>query len=136
MKISTGTHIDAPIDLVWHAFNDPNAILHWDNSDDWAAIHASNDLRLGGLLRLRMKAKNGGEDFNFTATYTRLEHKTLIEWRTDNDLYACVEFIETGSGVTVRQTFDAEPTPSVDEQRLDWQSVLDNFARYVATIAK
>jgi hypothetical protein len=46
----------------------------------------------------------------------------------------CVEFIETATGVTVRQTFDADSTSTVDEQRQDWQSVLDSFARHVAAI--
>lgn len=136
MKIITETHIHAPIGVVWQAFNDPNDILHWDASDEWFASQASNDLRVGGLLQLRMTAKNGGESFDFTATYTRIEHEKLIEWRADDNLYACVEFIQTGSGVIVRQTFDPEPTPSVDEQRLDWQGVLDSFARHVVTIIK
>lgn len=57
----------------------------------------------------------------------------LIEWRTD-DRYVRVEFIQTGTGVIVRQTFDAEATPPVDEQRLAWQPVLDSFTRHVVAI--
>jgi uncharacterized protein YndB with AHSA1/START domain len=94
----------------------------------------SNDLRVGGLLELRIDAKDGGTGFDFAATYTRLEPKGLIEWRTDDDRYVRVEFIEIGTGVIVRQTFDAEATPPVDEQRLVWQAVLDSFTRHVAAI--
>ncbi len=136
MKIAIEKYIGAPIDIIWRAFCEPNDILQWDASEDWYATQASNNLRVGGLLKLRIDAKDGGTGFDFAATYTRIEPKRLIEWRTDNNLYTCVEFIETGSGITVRQTFDAELTPSVDEQRLDWQGVLDNFAQYVTAVQK
>jgi hypothetical protein len=33
--------------------------------------------------------------------------------------------------VTVRETFDTEPTHSEEQQRFGWQSILDNFARHV-----
>jgi hypothetical protein len=31
----------------------------------------------------------------------------------------------------VRVTFDSEPTNSIEQQRAGWQSILDNFKRYV-----
>jgi hypothetical protein len=34
-------------------------------------------------------------------------------------------------GVTVRETFDAEETHSIDQQRQGWQAILDRFARHV-----
>src|SRR3546814_10545184 len=69
-----------------------------------------------------------------TATYTKLEPMRVIEWRTDDDRHVRVEFAETEAGVIVHQTFDAETAPSVDEQRQDWQGVLDNFARHVTAV--
>jgi hypothetical protein len=42
-----------------------------------------------------------------------------------------LEFIETDTGVTLRQTFDADSKHPEDQQRSDWQAVLDRFARYV-----
>ena len=42
-----------------------------------------------------------------------------------------VEFSAGASGVTVRETFDAESTHSVEEQREGWQAILNNFARHV-----
>jgi hypothetical protein len=43
-----------------------------------------------------------------------------------------VEFIRTTGGVVVRETFDAEETNSVEQQRAGWQAILDRFARHVA----
>lgn len=133
MKIITETEILAPIDAVWRAFNDPDDILQWDASDEWHTIAVSNDLKVGGLLELRIAAKDGKSGIDFTATYTQVEPSCLIEWRQmDDDRLVRVEFAETGTGTVVRQTFDADPTIPGDEERADWQGVLDNFGRHVA----
>ena len=135
MKLMTEAHIDAPIEIVWRAFNDPADILMWDASDDWRTTWAANDLQIGGRLKLRIEPRHDGVGFDFAATYTNVEPMRLIEWRTDDDRHVRVEFSETEAGVVVHQTFDAEPTASVDEQRQDWQGVLDNFARHITAIA-
>lgn len=44
---------------------------------------------------------------------------------------ARMEFIDTDTGVTIRQVFDAELTHPEKHQRADWQAVLDRFARHV-----
>jgi uncharacterized protein YndB with AHSA1/START domain len=106
-----------------------------DASDDWRTTWASNDLRVGGLLELRIEAMAGGTGFDFVATYTRLEPKKLVEWRMDNGRLVRVEFIPTAIGITVRQTFDAEFTGSEDQERAEWQAVLHSFTRHVVTIA-
>ena len=135
MKIMTEVLIAAPIETVWWAFNNPADIVLWDFSEDWRTTWASNDLRVGGQLRLRIEPRNEGTGFDFTATYTKLEPMRVIEWLTDDDHHVRVEFAETEAGVVVQQLFDAEPTLSEDEQRQDWQGVLDNFARHVAALA-
>ena len=135
MKITTEALIGVPIETVWRAFNDPVDILQWDASEDWRTTWASNDLRVGGLLKLRIEPRRCGASFDFAATYTIIEPMRLIEWRMEDDRDVRVAFRETGAGVVVKQTFDAEPTSSVDEQRRDWQSVLDGFARHVTAMA-
>lgn len=133
MKIITETKIPAPIDVVWRAFNDSDDILQWDSCDEWHTITASNDLKVGGLLELRIEAKVGKSGFDFVAIYTQVEANCLIEWRQmDDDRLVRVDFSENGTGTIVRQTFDADPTIPSDEERADWQGVLDNFGRYVA----
>jgi hypothetical protein len=42
-----------------------------------------------------------------------------------------VEFITAPEGVTVRETFDAEPTHSIEQQRDGWQAILNRFAHHV-----
>ncbi len=131
MKITIETNVAAPIVHVWRAFNDPDDIVQWDASDDWHTTWASNDLKVGGKLLLRIEASNGGMGLDFAATYTQIELNRLIEYREDNDRIARLEFIQTDTGVIIVQTFDAESTVPEDQQRSEWQAVLDRFARYV-----
>lgn len=133
MKIIAETKIPAPIDVVWRAFNDPNDILQWDSCDEWHTITASNDLKVGGLLELRIESKVGKSGFDFAAIYTQVETNRLIEWRQmDDDRLIRVDFSENGTDTIVRQTFNADPTIPSDEEQADWQGVLDNFGRHVA----
>jgi uncharacterized protein YndB with AHSA1/START domain len=77
-----------------------------------------------------MEAKDGSMGFDFAGTYTQVLTHRLIECAF-GDRMLRVEFLPEASGVTVRETFDAESTHSVEQQREGWQAILDNFARYV-----
>ncbi|MBK6867979.1 MAG: SRPBCC family protein [Burkholderiales bacterium] len=132
MKITIETTVNAPIERVWAAWNDPRAIEQWNAaSPDWHTPRASVDLREGGTFRSRMQAKNGSMGFDFEGTYTRIEPQRLIEYAMGDSRTVRVEFIPDGDAVTVRETFDAEGTHSVEQQRQGWQAILDNFARHV-----
>ena len=132
MKITIETTVNAPIERVWAAWNDPRAIEQWNAaSPDWHTPRASVDLREGGTFRSRMQAKNGSMGFDFEGTYVRIEPQRLIEYAMGDSRTVRVEFIPDGDAVTVRETFDAEGTHSVEQQRQGWQAILDNFARHV-----
>jgi len=42
-----------------------------------------------------------------------------------------VEFADSPSGISVRVTFNSEPTHSIEQQRGGWQAILNNFTRHV-----
>ena len=133
MKITVETTIDAPVEKVWHAWTTPEDITQWNAaSDDWHTTKASVDLRVGGTFSSRMEAKDGSMGFDFAGTYTRIVEKELIECAF-GDRAMLVEFLPGKNGVTVRETFDAEETHSIEQQRAGWQAILDNFARHVAS---
>lgn len=131
MKITIETTIDAPIDTIWRAWTTPADITQWNAaSDDWHTTTARVDLRVGGTFSSRMEAKDGSMGFDFEGTYTQVEEHRLIECVL-GDRTLRVEFIPGPQGVTVRETFDSEPTHSIEQQREGWQAILDNFARHV-----
>ena len=131
MKITVEVTIAAPIEDVWRAWITPDDIKQWNAaSDDWHTTNATVDLRVGGAFSSRMEAKDGSMGFDFAGTYTKVAHHKLIEC-SFGDRVLVVEFFGGVDGVTVRETFDAEATHSVEQQREGWQAILNNFARHV-----
>jgi uncharacterized protein YndB with AHSA1/START domain len=134
MKITVETLVHAPIDAVWRAWTTPEDIKQWNAaSDDWHTTTAAVDLRVGGSFSSRMEAKDGSMGFDFAGTYTQVVPHALLECAF-GDRTMQVEFVAAVGGVeavTVRETFDAEATHSVEQQRAGWQAILDRFARHV-----
>lgn len=131
MKISAEIIVQAPIEKVWLAYTTPDDIRQWNAaSDDWHTTASAVDLRVGGSFSSRMEAKDGSMGFDFAGIYANIITHKLIEY-SFGDRLAQVEFSEINSGVSVRVTFDAESTHSIEQQRDGWQAILNNFARYV-----
>ena len=131
MKIVVETTVAAPIEEVWRAWNTPDAIRQWNTaSEDWHTTQAAVDLRVGGSFSSGMEAKDGSMGFDFAGTYTKIIEHELIE-SSFGDRVLLVEFLNGQDGVTVRETFDAETTHSVEQQRGGWEAILNNFKRYV-----
>jgi uncharacterized protein YndB with AHSA1/START domain len=131
MKIIVETIVNALIDDVWRAWTTPDDIKQWNAaSADWHTTKASVDLRVGGSFSSRMEAKDGSMGFDFSGTYTNIVVNELIEC-SFGERSLRVEFSAGASGVTVRETFDAESTYPVEQQREGWQAILNNFARHV-----
>ncbi|GAA3537732.1 SRPBCC family protein [Zobellella aerophila] len=132
MKITVEATVAAPVEDVWRAWTTPADIKRWNAaSDDWHTTSATVDLRIGGTFSSRMEAKDGSIGFDFAGTYTRIVEHELIEYSLGDGRVVLVEFAAGGNGVTVRETFDDEPTHSVEQQRQGWQAILSNFARHV-----
>jgi uncharacterized protein YndB with AHSA1/START domain len=130
-KISVETRVSAPIQEVWHAWNTPDDIKQWNAaSDDWHTTKSAVDLRVGGAFSSRMEARDGSMGFDFAGTYTKVVEHKLIE-SSFGDRVLLVEFIPGPGDVTVRETFDAESTHTVEQQRQGWQAILNNFKRHV-----
>ncbi|MDP2227445.1 MAG: SRPBCC family protein [Moraxellaceae bacterium] len=131
MKISVETLVHAPIAQVWRAYTTPADIAQWNAaSADWHTTAATVDLRAGGEFSSRMEAKDGSMGFDFAGTYTRVVTHELIEYEFGGRL-AQIVFADGANGVTVRVSFDAETTHSVEQQREGWQAILDNFKAHV-----
>jgi uncharacterized protein YndB with AHSA1/START domain len=130
-KITVETKIAAPIAEVWRAWNTPDDIKAWNAaSDDWHTTKSTVDLRVGGTYSSRMEAKDGSMGFDFAGTYTKIVEHKLIE-SAFGGRTLLVEFFPEKDGVIVRESFDAEPTHSIEQQRSGWQSILNNFKKHV-----
>ncbi|HAH09382.1 MAG TPA: polyketide cyclase [Alphaproteobacteria bacterium] len=132
-RITVETNVEAPVAAVWRAYLTPADIMQWNAaSDDWHTTAATVDLRVGGAFSSRMEAKDGSFGFDFAGVYTRIVEHQRLEYDF-GDRKAEVDFVPQPKGVTVRVTFDIEPTHSLDQQRDGWQAILNRFARHVET---
>lgn len=132
MKITVETVVNAKLDKVWNAWNNPADIKQWNTAqEDWHTTQSTVDLREGGKFSSRMEAKDGSMGFDFEGTYTRIVPHKLIEYRMSDGREVQVELVERADGVLVKETFDAETENPPELQRTGWQAILDNFGRYV-----
>lgn len=137
MKITVETVVDAELNRVWDAWNDPEDIQQWNSAqDDWHTTRSTVDLREGGKFQSRMEAKDGSAGFDFEGTYTRVVPHESIAYRMSDGREVEVEFVDQAGGVLVKETFDAETENPPELQREGWQAILDNFARYVEAKAR
>lgn len=130
--ISVETTVKAPLSKVWDCWVDPKHITQWTfASDDWEAPSAENDLRVGGIFKTVMAAKDKSYSFDFGGTYTDVTHQERIEYDMDDARHVAIIFKETPDGVSVIETFDPESSHSRQLQQDGWQAILDNFKKYV-----
>lgn len=131
MKITVETLIKADLRSVWDAWNTPADIEQWNTAlESWHTTNSRVDLREGGTFSSRMEAKDGSMGFDFAGTYTKVDPGRLIE-ASLGERGLRVEFEAVPGGTLVRETFDADATYPVEQQRAGWQAILDRFARHV-----
>ncbi|MCW8955504.1 MAG: SRPBCC family protein [Gammaproteobacteria bacterium] len=132
MTITVEIIINSDVDAVWDAWVTPEDIVMWNAaSDDWHTTAAKIDLKPGGEFLFRMEARDGSFGFNFKGVYQNIIDHKLIEYTIEDGRNVSIEFESTENGTKVTETFDAESENSIEAQKKGWQSILNNFARYV-----
>ncbi len=135
--ITVQTRINSPVLKVWENWTDPKHIIHWNNaSDDWHTSRALNDFREGGLFLSRMEARDGSQGFDFTGEYDKIKKHKLIESTLGDGRKVKVNFDSDEDGTLVTEVFEAEYENSIELQKMGWQSILDNFKKYVEDSVK
>jgi len=130
-RITVEAVVKAPLEKVWKYWNEPEHITHWSfASNDWHAPSATNDLRPGGKLIVRMEAKDGSIGFDFGGIYDVVKEHEEISFTMGDGRRVDIVFTPQGDATKVTETFDAESTHPLDFQQAGWQSILDNFKQY------
>jgi uncharacterized protein YndB with AHSA1/START domain len=131
-SIKVQTIIDAPIEKVWKHWITPEDIINWNNaSDDWHTTHAENDLQVGGKFNYRMEAKNADEGFNFRGVYQKVILLKQIEYIIEDRRKVKIDFFRLDKKTKIVETFEAEDNHAIEMQFNGWQSILNNFKKYV-----
>ena len=130
-RITVEAVVKAPLEKVWKYWNEPEHLTHWSfASNDWHAPSATNDLRPGGKLIVRMEAKDGSFGFDFGGIYDVVKEHEEISFTMGDGRRVDIVFTPQGDATKVTETFDAESTHPLDFQQAGWQSILDNFKQY------
>lgn len=131
-KITVSALINAPVHKVWNYFTEPAHIVKWCfASDDWHAPYAENDVRNGGKFKTTMAAKDGSSEFDFTGVYDQVVQDQLITYTMEDGRQVQINFTDSDAGTSITETFDPENVFSAEMQRAGWQTILDNFRKYV-----
>src|SRR4051794_31214894 len=129
-KITVTANINADTKKVWDYYTDPKHIVNWNFADpSWHCPRAENDMKVGGIYKARMEAKDGSFGFDFEAIYSEIidgkEFTYEFGGRTANVKIAGVD---NQSEITV--VFDPENENPIEMQRGGWQAILNNFKTY------
>lgn len=123
--------INASIERTWDYYTSPSHIINWNfASDDWCCPSADNDLKIGGIYKARMEAKDKSFGFDFEATYTQIEPYQSFQYQIADGRLVDVKFDNVGNQTTVTIIFEAETINPIDLQQKGWQAILDNFKKY------
>lgn len=126
--------INAPVEKVWNAWTNTDAITKWNNaSPDWHTPKAEHDLRSGGKFSYRMEAKDGSAGFDMEGVFDFVKPNEYIEYTLGDDRKVKITFTGKGHETHLLETFEAEETNAVEMQRDGWQAILNNFKNYVET---
>lgn len=132
MKIVVQTTVKAPPERVWQGWTMPSDIKQWNAaSEDWHTTKASIDLRVGGAFSYRMEAKDGSMGFEFKGTFTQVIPEQSLKFVFEDGRQVEVAFSAIDQGTHVRETFDADTSHDIEQQRDGWQAILDNFKRHI-----
>jgi uncharacterized protein YndB with AHSA1/START domain len=131
-KIIIQATVLADISKVWDCWTLPQHIINWNfASADWHCPSAENDLRTGGHFKYVMASKDGGTSFDFEGVYNEvIEHKKLTYTMPDGR-EVTVQFEDNGKTTAIVSAFDPENINPEEMQQAGWQSILDNFKKYV-----
>jgi uncharacterized protein YndB with AHSA1/START domain len=130
--ITVRTTLSSTLEEVWQKFTQPQHIVNWNfASEDWHCPKAVNQLEVGRGFTYTMASKDGEMSFDFTGTFLEIEPMKKIVYQIADGRQVTVMFDVMDQQVILTETFEPETIHSVALQREGWQSILDNFAKYL-----
>ena len=135
--LTVSSIVNAPIQEVWKYWTQPEHIVNWNfASEDWHCPKAENNLTAKGQFHYLMAAKDASFSFDFWGTYISIEFEKSIEIILGDGRKLWVYFEESTNGTKVTELFEPESENSIELQQMGWQSIIDNFKKYVERKSK
>jgi uncharacterized protein YndB with AHSA1/START domain len=130
---------NAPRELVFRCITEPEHLTHF-----WGPVGMQTpiekitvDLRIGGVFETVMVNEATGDEYPSRGVYTEIDPPAKLAWtEPDGGMTSTTTFTDLGDGrteVRIHQTNVPEMYRSPEAQA-GFQSSLDRFAAYLATI--
>lgn len=129
---------DAPRELVWRLWSDPEHMVRWHGPEGIWLTHCEMDFRVGGHWR-RCMSRAPGHAHWISGTYLEIEPPRRLRFSYINagdgfETVVTMDFLATDDGRT-RMLFRQTPFLNVAERdghSSGWRSGFDVFDRYVS----
>lgn len=142
---------DAPVDLVWTHFNDPESMKQWWSPKDFTAPVIENDARTGGRFLLGMQAPDGTKSYNAGTYVEVVPHRKLVSEMSFADeqgnpvpashyglpgdwppiVRVTVEFKDLGGRTEISIVEEGIPRIMSLFAKLGWEQQFDKFEKLV-----
>ncbi|TNE69287.1 hypothetical protein EP331_14525 [bacterium] len=127
--------IGKDIQTVWDCMFKAEHVMNWNfASDDWHCPNATGDLRPGGIFTFTMAAKDGSFSFDFGGTYNKVEPYSYVSYALGDGRTVEVHLKEEDGLVKIDEYFEPESRNPDDMQQAGWQSILNNYKKYVESL--
>ncbi|TGN17315.1 SRPBCC family protein [Leptospira idonii] len=131
-QIEISSLVSANVKKVWDYYTNPKHITSWNFADpSWHCPSATVNLTKGGVYNARMEAKDGSFGFDFEAIFDEVIENSSIAYTLGDQRKVLIKFLEKDQKTEVMIAFDPENENPVEMQKDGWQSILDNFKKYV-----
>ena len=149
---------DAPRELVWKAWTDPQYVMQWWGPKGFTAPVCKIDFRVGGKFLCCMRAPDGQEFWNGGEYHEIVPHEKIvssmyfsdpegnkveaaeygIEHEALDDVCDVITFEDFGNGQTKLTFLGNEPMESARNsgQLEGWNQILDKLAEVVGELAQ
>ncbi|WP_326569776.1 SRPBCC domain-containing protein [Amycolatopsis rhabdoformis] len=131
---------DAPRELVFRAWTEPEQLASWLGPEDFAASVAKLDLRAGGAWRARIHSEKHGVARWMQGAYREISPPGRLvftfSWDDPQDVVGetLVTITLADVGDKTEMTFHQAPFPTEEERaghHDGWSSTFDDLARYL-----
>ncbi len=135
---------DAPRQLVWHAWTDPQQMLKWGGPRSHPVVHGEGEFKVGGKWRACLRSVETGEDLWQGGVYREIKPPEKLvhtfHWEDDdgkpeNEMLLELNFEEQGpkkTKLTLKQT-EFRSVEQRNGHRGGWSSALDRFEEFLVT---
>jgi uncharacterized protein YndB with AHSA1/START domain len=131
---------NAPRELVFRCITEPEHLTHF-----WGPVGMQTpiekitvDLRIGGVFETVMVNESTGDEYPSRGVYTEIDPPAKLAWtEPDGGMTSTTTFTDLGDGrteVRIHQT-NVPEMYATDEAQAGFNSSLDRFEAYLATIA-